>query len=235
MNMTREERRAIIRWCLKSAVGVLAYGAIVFAAAGRIDWVWGWVFLAAIALVMAAHPIILIPRDPALLAEREKGLRDKRVVAWDKWVAGLGAGVLPVVSWIVAGLDVRFGWTGPVSLWFHLAGLGLTLAGFVIFLWAMASNPFFSEGIRIQSDRGHRVAESGPYRYVRHPGYVGGILTHIGNPLMLGSPWALAVGLVAASIYVLRTALEDRFLQKELPGYREYTERTRYRLLPRLW
>lgn len=235
MNMSREERRAIIRWCLKSAVGVLAYGVIVFAAAGRIDWVWGWVFFAAVTLVMAAHPVILVPRNPALLAEREKGLRDKRVVAWDKWVAGLGAGVFPVLSWVVAGLDVRFGWTGPVSLWFHLAGLGVTLAGYVIFLWAMASNPFFSEGVRIQTDRGHSVVQAGPYRIVRHPGYVGGILTHIGTPLMLGSLAGLAVGLAAASIYVLRTALEDRFLQKELPGYQEFTERTRYRLLPRIW
>jgi protein-S-isoprenylcysteine O-methyltransferase Ste14 len=235
MDMSRVERRAIVRWIVKAAIGVLAYGAILFLAAGRIDWLWGWVFFAAIALVMAAHPIILIGRNPALLAEREKGLRDKRVVAWDKWVAGLGAGVFPVASWVVAGLDVRFGWTGPVSLWLHLAGLGLMLAGSALFLWAMASNPFFSEGVRIQSDRGHTVAEAGPYRYVRHPGYSGAILTHIGTPLILGSPWALAVGLAAVSMYVLRTGLEDRFLQRELPGYREFTERIRCRLLPRVW
>jgi protein-S-isoprenylcysteine O-methyltransferase Ste14 len=230
-----EERRAITRWCVKSAIGVLAYGVMVFAAAGRLDWLWGWVFLAAIALVMAAHPVILVPRDPGLLAEREKGLRDKRVARWDKWVAGLGAGVFPVLSWVVAGLDVRFGWTGPVGLGVHLAGLALMLAGYALFLWAMASNPFFSEGVRIQSDRGHRVADSGPYRHVRHPGYSGAILTHIGTPLMLGSPWALAVGLAAASMYVLRTLLEDRFLKKELAGYADFTNRTRYRLLPRVW
>jgi protein-S-isoprenylcysteine O-methyltransferase Ste14 len=99
----------------------------------------------------------------------------------------------------------------------------------------MASNPFFSEGVRIQSDRGHEVAEAGPYRYVRHPGYSGAILSHIGTPLMLGSPWALMAALAAAALFVARTLLEDRFLQKELVGYRAFTGRTRYRLLPRVW
>ena len=235
MSMTREERRAIIRWITKSVVGVIGYGVILFLAAGRIDWLWGWIFFVAIALVMAAHPLILVPRNPGLLAEREKGLRDRRVLAWDKWVAGLGAGVFPVASWVIAGLDLRFGWTGPISLWLHVAGLCLMLAGYGLFLWAMASNPFFSEGVRIQSDRGHEVAEAGPYRYVRHPGYSGAILTHIGTPLMLGSPWALTAGLAAASLFVVRTLLEDRYLQEELTGYQDFTKRTRYRLLPRLW
>ena len=233
--MTPEERRAISRWIAKSIIGVIGYALILFLAAGRIDWLWGWVFIAGITLVIAAHPLILIPRHPDLLAEREKGLRDKRVLVWDKWVAGLGAGVFPVASWVIAGLDLRFGWTGPKGLGFHIAGLGLTLAGYMLFLWAMASNPFFSEGVRIQSDRGHHVAEAGPYRYVRHPGYSGAILTHIGAPLLLGSLWALTAGLAAAAMYVLRTGLEDRFLQKELPGYQDFTERTRYRLLPRVW
>ncbi|HVP89632.1 MAG TPA: isoprenylcysteine carboxylmethyltransferase family protein [Terriglobales bacterium] len=235
MPMTREEHRAVARWIVKAAVGVVGYAAVLFLAAGRLDWLWGWVFIAAVALVIAAHPILLIPLDPGLLAEREKGLRDKRVPRWDKWVAGLGAGVFPVASWIVAGLDVRFGWTGPVRLWVHLAGLGLFLAGAALFLWAMASNSFFAEGVRIQTDRGHRVAEAGPYRFVRHPGYAGAIMTHIGNPLLLGSPLALAAGLVAAALYVVRTYLEDKFLRRELLGYEEYTGRTRFRLLPGIW
>jgi hypothetical protein len=134
MDMTREERRAISRWIAKSVAGIIGYGAILFLAAGRIDWLWGWVFVAVLTVFLAAHPLILIPHNPGLLAEREKGLRDRRVLAWDKWVAGLGAGLFPMASWVIAGLDLRFGWTEPVSLWFHFAGLGLMLAGHGLFL-----------------------------------------------------------------------------------------------------
>jgi protein-S-isoprenylcysteine O-methyltransferase Ste14 len=235
MDMTLEERRRILRWIIKSAAGVIAYGLLLFLAAGRTDWVWGWVFIVMLAAVMAAHPLILIPVNPGLLAEREKGLWDRRVKAWDKWVAGLAAGLFPLASWIVAGLDARFGWTQTYRTAYHIVGTAMVLSGYALFLWAMASNAFFSEGVRIQTDRDHRVAEAGPYRSVRHPGYAGAIVAQLGTPVMLGSPWALIPGLGSAVFFVLRTHLEDKFLQKELTGYQEYTKRTRCRLLPRVW
>jgi len=233
--ITPEVRREIIKWIVQAAFGLVGYGLILFFTAGRLDWLWGWALLGVVAAVLAAHVLILVPINPELLAEREKGIRDQGVKAWDKWVAMLAAGVLPIASWVVAGLDVRFHWTGPLPLVRHVAGLVVNLLGYALFLWAMASNAFFSEGVRIQEERGHAVATGGPYRYVRHPGYVGAILAQLATPFLLGSPWALIPSVGSAALYVLRTYLEDRTLIEELPGYREYAQRTRYRLLPGVW
>ena len=230
-----EVRRAIVKWIVQAVLGLVGYGVILFLSAGRWGWTWGWVLLIVVAAVLAAHPLILIPINPELLAEREKGLRDPHIKAWDRWIAGLAAGVFPISSWVVAGLDVRFDWTGPIPLAYHVGGLLITVAGYALFLWAMASNAFFAEGVRIQAERGHTVATGGPYRYVRRPGYVGAILSQVATPLLLGSPWALIPGLASGALYVARTYLEDKTLTKELPGYEEYTQRTRYRLLPGIW
>ena len=229
-----EVRRGIIRWIVQAILGTVAYGLILFLAAGRIDWIWGWAQLLVIAAFLAAHPLLLIPINPELLAEREKGFRDEEVKRWDKWLAGLAAGsVLPL--WVVAGLDVRFGWTGSIPIIVHLAGLLANILGYGLFLWAMVSNALFAEGVRIQEERGHRVAMGGPYRYVRHPGYTGAILSGLATPFLLGSLWALIPAAIMAALYVLRTGLEDRTLLEELAGYGEYAQRTRFRLLPGAW
>jgi protein-S-isoprenylcysteine O-methyltransferase Ste14 len=228
-------KRAIMRWIVQSLLGLVGYGFILFLATGRVDWLWGWIFLAVTGLFLAGHVIILVPRNPALLVERQKGVLDRDVKTWDKWIVMLGGGVLPMIAWIVAALDVRLGWAGPLPLGVHLAGLLMSLLGYGLFLWALGANAFFSEGVRIQAERGHTVATNGPYRYVRHPGYVGAIVAMLGAPLMLGSFWALIPAVLTLAIYVLRTALEDRTLQAELPGYTEYTQRVRYRLLPGVW
>lgn len=230
-----EERREIVKWIVQSALGLVGYGLLLFLTAGSLNWIWGWVFLGVLAAFLAAHPLILIPINPALLAERERGLRDPRVKSWDRWVAALAAGVFPLASWIVAGLDVRFGWAGSLPLAVHLGGLLVTLLGFALFLWAMASNAFFAEGVRIQAERGHEVATGGPYGCVRHPGYAGAILSLLATPFLLGSLWAIIPSLVAALLYVVRTWLEDKTLMDELPGYKAYARQTRSRLLPGIW
>jgi protein-S-isoprenylcysteine O-methyltransferase Ste14 len=136
---------------------------------------------------------------------------------------------------LVAGLDVRFGWTRALSVAWHLAGaVGLTV-GFGLAAWAMISNAYFSTAVRIQSERGHTVCRSGPYRYVRHPGYVGFALLSLGVPLLLGSWWALIPGVTGVVLMIIRTAFEDRMLQAELLGYRDYTQEVRYRLVPGIW
>jgi protein-S-isoprenylcysteine O-methyltransferase Ste14 len=233
--ITPEDRRAIIKWIWQSMLGLLAYGVIIFLAAGTLDWVWGWVLLGLLAAFMAAHPLILVPLNPELLVERGKGLRAEGVKPWDRWISAFAAGLMPIISWVLAGLDLRFGWTGSISLTYHLVGLLGSILGYGLFLWAMASNAYFSEGVRIQEERGHTVATAGPYRFVRHPGYSGAILSQLSTPFLLGSIWALIPSLVSAILYVVRTFLEDRTLVMELPGYEHYTRRTRYRLLPRVW
>jgi protein-S-isoprenylcysteine O-methyltransferase Ste14 len=233
--MSPETRREIIKWIVQAAVGWVGYGLILFLSAGTIAWVWGWMLLIVLALFLAAHPIILIPINPDLLVEREKGLRAKGVKSWDRWIAALAGGVFPLVGWIVAGLDFRFGWTESLPLAVHLGGLLMMALGFALFLWAMASNAFFAEGVRIQTERGHTVASNGPYRYVRHPGYSGAMLAMVASPLLLGSLWALIPASISAALYVVRTSLEDRLLRAELPGYEEFVQRTRYRLVPGIW
>jgi protein-S-isoprenylcysteine O-methyltransferase Ste14 len=232
--ITPQVRQQITKWILQAALGLVAYGLILFLAAGRVDWIWGWAQLGILAAFLAAHPLLLLPINPELLAEREKGIFDKGVKTWDKWIAGLAAGML-LPLWVVAGLDVRFHWTGEVPAAVHVGGLVANALGYGLFLWAMVSNAFFSEGVRVQQERGHTVATGGPYRYVRHPGYAGAIVAGLATPFLLGSLWALIPAVISAVLYAVRTCLEDRTLMEELPGYRDYAQQTRCRLLPGLW
>jgi protein-S-isoprenylcysteine O-methyltransferase Ste14 len=135
----------------------------------------------------------------------------------------------------VAGMDVRFGWTVPLPLALQLAAMGVAALGYALMTWALAVNAFFSKVVRIQEDRGQRVVTRGPYRLVRHPGYVGTIAFELATPIMLGSLWALIPGVLAASLTVVRTVLEDRTLQQELDGYQEYARHVPHRLLPGVW
>jgi protein-S-isoprenylcysteine O-methyltransferase Ste14 len=233
--MTPEVRREVTKWIAQSALGLVGVGFLLFLSAGGLDWLWGWMLLGVLAVFLAAHPLILIPINPELLAEREKGLRDPGMKAWDRWVAGLAGGVFPFSAMLVAGLDERFQWTTSFPLWLYLAGLAGSILGYALFLWALASNAFFAEGVRIQAERGHTVVTGGPYRFVRHPGYSGAILAMTATPFLLGSFWAVIPGVISAGLYVLRTYLEDRTLVKELPGYEAYTRRTRFRLAPGIW
>jgi len=135
------------------------------------------------------------------------------------------------ISWRLS----HFGWSSPKPLSVHLIGMGAVALGFALFMWAMVSNAYFSEVVRIQEDRGHQVATDGPYRFVRHPGYSGAILAFLGTPLLLGSWWALIPTGFGVGGYILRTALEDKTLQLELEGYQAYTEQVHYRLIPGVW
>ncbi|MGB2907278.1 MAG: isoprenylcysteine carboxylmethyltransferase family protein [Candidatus Aminicenantaceae bacterium] len=135
---------------------------------------------------------------------------------------------------VIAGLDKRFGWGSLSPLWSPV-GLILVVLGSVPSAWAISLNPHFEPTVRIQEERGHRVISTGPYRYVRHPGYLSAILTSTATPLLLGTPWAfLPVGAIIV-VLVIRTALEDRVLRRELTGYREYAQRVRWRLFPGIW
>ena len=225
--------RGIVDWAVKALVARLSVAAILFVSAGRLDWVMGWVFAGLYAAFDIATALVLIPRSPELLIERVRIHQGTK--GWDKVLLRIAAGYLPMASWIVSGLDVRFGWSPQISPGLQIAGLAITALGFAVVVWAMASNAFFSVTVRIQEERGHTVATGGPYRYVRHPGYVGAILFQVATPVLLGSLWALIPAGLSAPAYVVRTALEDRTLREELPGYAEYAQQTRYRLLPGVW
>jgi protein-S-isoprenylcysteine O-methyltransferase Ste14 len=233
--MTTEVKRSIVSWIVQAALGFVGYSAILFLSAGRLDWVWGWVFLGLLAAILISHVLILVPINLELFAECSKGIRQEDAKGWDKWIIMFAAGMGTGVAWIVASLDVRFEWSASVPLALHIGGLVSSILGWALFMWAMGANAFFSEAVRIQEERDHTVQTGGPYRFVRHPGYVGAILALLAMPLLLGSLWALIPAGLAAVGYVVRTALEDRTLQEELDGYKEYTQQTRYRLLPGIW
>jgi protein-S-isoprenylcysteine O-methyltransferase Ste14 len=172
-------------------------------------------------------------RDPELVAER--GRPSESMPAWDKVLSSVWATSEFLLLPLVAGLDMRFGWTGPVALGWHLLGAILFASGLALFGWAMVTNAYFSTVARVQEDRGQRVCRSGPYRFVRHPGYSGTILQSIGGPLLLGSLWALVPGLIAILTISARTRFEDRMLRAGLAGYAEYAGDVRYRLVPGIW
>jgi protein-S-isoprenylcysteine O-methyltransferase Ste14 len=136
---------------------------------------------------------------------------------------------------VVAGLDVLVYHWSPVPPWTWGLGLGLFVLGDVPVLWSLVENPYLERIVRIQEERGHKVITTGPYRFVRHPMYVGVFLMIVAWPLLLGSLWALvpAAGMIALMVY--RTAAEDRMLLEELPGYQDFASKTRYRLLPGVW
>jgi protein-S-isoprenylcysteine O-methyltransferase Ste14 len=231
---TEQVRKWIVEWTVQALIGVIFYGVILFASAGRLDWGWGWVFMAVLVGLVTAPPVFLAPTHPGLIAERGKSLLKSGGKPWDQVITRVAGGLM-IAQWIVAGLDVRWGWSAALPVGVHLAGLFGTCFGHGLFLWAMASNAFFANVMRIQSERGHSVQSGGPYRWVRHPGYAGTILAQLATPLLLGSLWAFIPGMISVGVFVLRTSLEDRTLQEELAGYRAYAGKTRFKLIPGVW
>ena len=217
---------------LRIGIFTVFLAAIMFLAAGGLDWAMGWVYVAVNAGVLAVSAFT-VPLDAELVEERTQIKED--VKAWDKVIATILSVMIPLGIPVLAGLDVRFGWSPQIALWIQILALVPFALGNGLSFWAAATNKFFARYVRIQKERGHTVVTGGPYRYVRHPGYVGGIITMLAVALALGSLWTLILGGLLALLTVIRTALEDRTLQEELYGYKEYAQRVRYRLLPGIW
>ncbi len=236
MNTEEQEpktRRTALRWLIRETLGNLILIALLFGIVGRWDWWNGWAMSAAYLLWTVGSIIFILPVNPQMLAERSRP--HKGAKQWDLGMVG-AMGIFVLAAYLVACLDVRFGWAPPFPLPAQIAGAVVAIFGYdVLVLWSMVANAFFTTIVRIQSDRQHTVATGGPYRFVRHPGYVGTILFHLATPFLLNSRWALIPAVLAAAVLVVRTALEDKTLQAELPGYKEYAAQVRFRLLPGIW
>jgi len=206
-----------------------------FVCGGDLGWWQAWVYALLIVAAGLGGRILAERRHPGLTAERQNIENIQEAKAWDKVLAPLMALSIAFPLVIVAGLDHRFGWSPVFPLWLIVPGIFLIALGYAFAVWALVENRFFSSVVRIQMDRGHVVCDSGPYRIVRHPGYAGNILPLPGLVLALSSWWALIPAAVALVIALIRTALEDRALQEELPGYKEYAQRVRYRLFPGIY
>ena len=226
-------RQNITQRVLKDLFGTLVAGIALFLAAGRINWLIGWVYMGANFLGILVNVVVLTSTNPEMYAARAQ-ITKEDTKAWDRaFTAAFGPMLLVIM--VVSGLDAgRFGWS-VVPAWVPIVGIALFVLAWIFALWAMASNKYFETSVRIQTDRGHTAVSSGPYALVRHPGYVGMILVYVSTPLFLASWWGLIPSAVLAVAFFLRTAKEDETLLEELPGYRAYSEQTRYRMLPGVW
>lgn len=195
-------------------------------------WWQAWIYSVLIVTAGIVPRLWAEKRHPGLMEERGKLGKAQNVKPWDKVLSLLMAISVSFPLYVVAGLDHRFGWSPAFPAWLNILGLILIGLGYTIGGWAFAENRFFSGVVRIQSDRGHMVCDSGPYRIVRHPGYAGNILPLFGMVLAFSSVWTIIPVIAALIIMVIRTALEDKTLQEELPGYKDYARRVRYRLIP---
>ncbi len=216
---------------LGQLASLAAAGAAIFLSAGRIDWLPGWGVVAVWVIWFAAEDINL-RTNPALMAERLAPPKESKT--WDKAILS-SVRLLQLARYILAGLDVRYGWTSNFPPAAQVAALIFCLLGTGLFAWAMASNSFFSQVVRIQTERSHSVASGGPYRWVRHPAYLATILFDLALSTLLASWPAILLAGLCAVLFILRTALEDRTLQADLPGYADYARRVRYRVVPGIW
>ena len=220
------------RHWIRLVVVYLLIPLILLICGGDPGWWQAWFYSVLIVAAGIGGRMWAEQRHPGLLAERQNIENIRNAKAWDKVLAPLMAVSVGYPMVIVAGLDHRYNWSTGFPLWLVMIGFFFILLGYAFAAWALAENRFFSSVVRIQTERGHVVCESGPYRFVRHPGYAGNILALFGIVLALGSVWTLIPAVMASIIAVIRTALEDGTLQDELPGYPDYARRVRYRLIP---
>ncbi len=220
---------------LRLTIAHLSIPLVLLACGGDTRWWQAWLFSLLFVAAGVGGRVWAERWHPGLMRERVRSLKASDVKAWDKVLAPLMALSLSFPVIIVAGLDHRFEWSPVFPTWLNITGICLVALGYAFAAWAIAENRFFSTMMRIQTDRGHVVCDSGPYRIVRHPGYAGNLLALPGVVLALDSAWTLIPVGIALVIAVIRTALEDQTLQEELPGYREYTSRVRYRLFPGIY
>ncbi|HKI62222.1 MAG TPA: isoprenylcysteine carboxylmethyltransferase family protein [Mariprofundaceae bacterium] len=233
-NPTVDQGASTRQW-IRLVVVYLFIPLVLLVCGGDFGWwqAWGYSLL-----IVAAGPggrIWAERRHPGLMAERQDMEKAKSAKAWDKVFAPLMALSVSFPPVIVSGLDHRFGWSPAFPLWLIVLGFFLIALGYAFAAWALIENRFFSSVVRIQVDRGHVVCDSGPYRIVRHPGYAGNMLALPGMMLALSSMWTLIPVAIALIIAAIRTVLEDQTLQDELPGYRDYAQRVRYRLIPGIY
>lgn len=198
------------------------------------DWLEAWIYAVISTVGFILSRGLAAKRHPDILQERARSMELQDAKSWDRILAPVMA-LGSVVILAVAGFDKLYGWTSPFSTTIKIVAFAVILLGYVLGTWALMENRFFSGVVRIQTDRGHQVVTTGPYRFIRHPGYAGVLWTYFAIPLFLDSLWAFVPALLILVFTIIRTALEDATLHKELPGYKEYAQKTKYRLFPGIW
>jgi protein-S-isoprenylcysteine O-methyltransferase Ste14 len=232
VNAPRVGARPILRRLFQILLQTTVLFGLSFVGAGTLDWPRAWIFLGVSLAMLFVNGILVLRYNPEIVVER--GRMHEGTKGFD-WVFAVVFGAALILLQVVAGLDaVRFRWA-PLPEWTLWLGVALLALGDIPVCAALCTNPHLETTVRIQQDRRHQVITTGPYRFVRHPMYAGMLLQLPATPLALGSAWALLPAGAALAAMVVRTALEDRMLERELAGYTAYARRTRYRLLPGIW
>jgi protein-S-isoprenylcysteine O-methyltransferase Ste14 len=232
--MTEKESVFTMRVFLSVSIFVLLAPTLPLLITGHWTWWEAWVYALVSILTFVLSRVLAARHSPGILAERGKMLTQCDTQPWDRVLVPL-VGVGYLLLMLAAGLEARFGQQPVFSLTVRLAALALFIAGMYWSSLALIENNFFSGTVRLQSERGHKVVSSGPYAVMRHPGYSGALLAYLSTPVFLESWWGFLPAVFLLVVLVIRTRLEDRFLQDNLPGYKEYAARVRYRLLPGIW
>ena len=222
----------VARYAIREGMGLIIMAVALFWPAGTLGWWQAWACLGVVALWSIGIAVAILRTNPELLAERLGPRQGTR--GWDMAILSV-MGAAQLARYVLAGFDHRLGWSSGIAAPAQITALAVGALGYALFVWAVACNAFFSQIVRIQSERGQRVVTGGPYQAVRHPAYAGAIVFELAVPLLLGSWLAGIPSLIGALLLILRTALEDRVLKDELPGYADYTREVRYRLLPGVW
>ena len=219
---------------VKMIVFILIMPFITILISWKWDWWEAWVYGILSVVGFAVSRRLAVQRNPDIMAERASYGKQDDTQPWDKILSPLVA-LGGVFILIVAGLDMLFAWPPSFSLPVKVVALVVIIAGYALGSWALIENRYFSGVVRLQTDRGHSVVSSGPYRFVRHPGYAGTVITYLAIPFLLDSAWALVPAVILVVLLFWRTKLEDRFLQENLTGYKDFTLKTRFRLIPGIW
>jgi protein-S-isoprenylcysteine O-methyltransferase Ste14 len=232
--MPQTQKIFTLRAIVQMVLVVLVFPLLPILISGQWGWWQAWAYAILSVLAFILSRVLAYRVHPDLIAERARFMDAKDTKPWDKVLAPLLAfGSVAIVA--VAGVDRLLGWSPAFRLLDQMLALGVIVLGFVFSSWALIENRFFSGTVRIQTERGHQVISTGPYRIVRHPGYAGVMVSYACVPILLDSLWAFIPAIVLGVVVIVRTVLEDHTLQAELPGYREYAQRTRYRLIPGIW
>jgi protein-S-isoprenylcysteine O-methyltransferase Ste14 len=232
--MESENKTSFVRIAFMLLLVMVFFPLLPMIISGRWDWWQAWVMGALFLLSFIVSRAIAAKKTPDILKERANYATQGNTQAWDKWLS-------PVVAFgsvfilMAAGLDDRFDWSPDLSLGVELSGLALILIGYIFGSYAFVENAFFSGTVRLQPERGQTVVSTGPYAWVRHPGYLSSLIASLGMPLLLDSLWAFVPVLIFGFFFVLRTHFEDRFLRENLAGYSDYAKEVRYRLFPGIW
>lgn len=233
--MEKKNESSKIKMLMQLVVAVIIMPLLPILIAWRWNWWEAWLLAIVIIFGFSISRLLASRKHPGILAERSNSFSRKDAKPWDKTLAPIMAfGGLFIL--LISGLEERFNWSPePYSVPVKIVAIAVLVSAYVFSSWAMIENAYFSGIVRIQADRGHAVCSSGPYRIVRHPGYIGATLSYLAMPFLLDSVWSLIPFILLLVVTIIRTKLEDQTLQSELPGYRDYAAKVKYRLFPGIW